>query len=56
MTLYIMISPYVENEIKNLSQRYVDGTDERANIVATSLMKQVKTARLKRRLPQDLYT
>jgi len=52
MTLYIMIS-YGE-EIKRFSQRY-DRMEEHSNIFATNLMKKVKTRRLKRKLPQDLY-
>jgi len=60
MTLYVMIltlDPYVRDEIKRLSQRYTDRMEERSNIVATNLMKEVKTTRrLKRKLPQELCT
>jgi len=46
--------PCVRNEIKRLSQRYADRMEERFNIFATNLMKEVKTTRrLKRRLAQD---
>jgi len=58
MTLYIMISTCHTltrlSEIK-LSQKYADG--EYPNVLATNLMKEVKTTRrLKRKLPQDLCT
>jgi len=43
--------PYIRDEIKRLSQRYADRMEEYPNIVATKLMKEVKTThRLKRRL------
>jgi len=46
--------PYVIDEIKRLSQRYDDRMKEHPNILATNLMKKVKTTRrLKRKLPQD---
>jgi len=46
---------YVRDEIKRLSQKYVDRMEEYSNIFATNLMKEVKTTRrLKRKLPQDL--
>jgi len=47
--------PYVRDEIKRFSQRYADRMEERPNI-ATNLMREIKTRRLKRKLPQDLYT
>jgi len=44
MTLYIMISiPYVRDEIKRFSQEYVDRMEEHSNILATNLMKEIKT-------------
>jgi len=47
--------PYVRDEIKRLG--YTDRMEELSNILATNLMKKVKTTRrLKRKLPQDLYT
>jgi len=54
MTFYIMISTY--QRLKRLSQKYADRINKHPNIVATNLMKEVKTTRrLKRKLPQDLY-
>jgi len=56
MTLCIMIS-YVRSKMKSLSERYIDRMGEHPNILAIKLMKEVKiTRRLKRKLPQDLYT
>jgi len=48
--------PYVRDAIKRLGQRYADKTEEHSNTLATNLMKQVKTCRLKRKLPQDSCT
>jgi len=48
---------YVRDEIKRFSQRYAHRMEEHPNILATNLMKQVKTTgRLKRKLSQDLCT
>jgi len=49
--------PYVRAEIKRLSQRHTDRMEEYPNVLATNLMKDVKTTRrLRRKLPQDLCT
>jgi len=46
---------YVRDEIKKLSQRYVDRLEEHSNILAIDLMNDVETPRrLKRKLSQDL--
>jgi len=48
--------PYVRDEIKKLSQRYVDRLEERPNTVAIDLMSETETSRgSKRKLPQDLF-
>jgi len=52
MTLCIMIS-YVRGEMKSLSERYIDRMGECSNMLATKLMKEDK---IRRKLPQDLYT
>jgi len=53
--MILTLETYVRDEIKRLSYRYADGMDERANIIAISFMKKVKTTRrLKRRLSQYL--
>jgi len=42
--------PYVGDEIKRLSQRYADRMEKHSNILATNLVKKVKTTRrLKRK-------
>jgi len=54
MILYTIV-PYVRDEIKKLSQRYVDKLEEHRNILAIDLMNDAETSRgLKRKLPQDL--
>jgi len=35
--------PYVRDEIKRFSQKYVDRMEEHPNILATNLMKEIKT-------------
>jgi len=49
MTLYV---PYVRDEIKiSQPERYADRMEKHPNILATNLMKQIKTTRrLKRKL------
>jgi len=43
--------PYARDEIKRLSQRHADRMEERSNILATNLVKEVETTRrLKRQL------
>jgi len=46
--------PYIRDEIKRLNQSY-NKMEKHPNVLATNLMKEVKTRRLKRKLPQD-YT
>jgi len=56
MTLCIVISTcqYVRDEIKRFDEIYAERMEEHLNILATNLMKEVKTTgELKKKLPQD---
>jgi len=47
MTLYIVISTYVRDEMKRLSQRYADRMEKYSNVLAltTNFMKEIKATR-----------
>jgi len=48
--------PYIKDEIKRFGQGYTNRIKEHPNILATNVMKEVKTTRrLKRKLPSVSY-
>jgi len=49
MIPHILNVPYVRDEIKKLGERYTDRMRKHPNILATNLMKQVKTRPIKKK-------
>jgi len=54
MTIYMTLNvPYVRNEIRRRSQKYIDRMKDHLNILTKNLIRNVKTPR---RLKKDLHT